>query len=335
MIWSIQYLRFFACLAVVVLHISKKSYLNSDVDFYFYIGDAGVDIFFIISGFIMMHISRGHMSAGKFLFDRIVRIYPIYLFILIPYLGIFLLHPELVNSHNPVEPSIFKSITLLPFIDGSLLNMVSWTLMYELYFYFIFTISIIFSARVNKILSTSFFIVGFLSIGLIFDIGFINSTIVLEFLMGMIYYKIFSNRMLFNTYISLCLIILGCAIFYNLPHEEMGVSGFSRLILWGGAVSLIFIGVLGLEDKIKNNKILLFLGNASYSTYLSHILVINAVYIGSKKYIPFDVSPSLIIVISTIGSFIIGSLIHKYIELHIVSLFKMKVKSLSIVQSIN
>lgn len=334
MIWSIQYLRFFACLAVVVLHITKKAYFNNDIDFYFYLGDTGVDIFFIISGFIMMHISRSNMSAGKFLVDRIVRIYPIYLFILVPYLAVFLLHPELVNSHNPIKPSIFKSITLLPFVDGSLLNMVSWTLMYELYFYLIFTLSISLYGKVNKILSTSVFIIALLSFGLIFDISFINSTIVLEFLIGMVFYKIFTKRMLLNSYMSLFLIILGFAIFYMLPREEMGVNGFSRLLLWGGPVSLIFIGVLGLEDKIKNNKILLFLGNTSYSTYLSHILVINAVYLGFKKYTFFDVGPLLIIVMATVGSFILGAIIHKYIELRLVSFFKMKINRLTIVKSI-
>lgn len=55
MIWSIQYLRLFACLMVVTLHLTKKSSL-SDGGHYFF-GASGVDLFFVITAFIMSYIS--------------------------------------------------------------------------------------------------------------------------------------------------------------------------------------------------------------------------------------------------------------------------------------
>uniref|UniRef100_UPI003BA8F921 acyltransferase family protein n=1 Tax=Rosenbergiella collisarenosi TaxID=1544695 RepID=UPI003BA8F921 len=76
MIYSIQYLRLIACLMVVILHISLKNHLSNGNDF-LYFGASGVDIFFIISGYIMCHInSKKPTTPIKFIKDRILRIYP-------------------------------------------------------------------------------------------------------------------------------------------------------------------------------------------------------------------------------------------------------------------
>jgi peptidoglycan/LPS O-acetylase OafA/YrhL len=79
MITNIQLLRGVAALMVVVFHLVVKmqpfGFDGSQVSFL----QGGVDIFFVISGFIMVHISHEReRSGGQFMADRIIRIVPIY-----------------------------------------------------------------------------------------------------------------------------------------------------------------------------------------------------------------------------------------------------------------
>ncbi len=70
---SIQYLRALACIAVVVFHATE------DLGGVFNIGQTGVDLFFVISGFIMWSITEHRETApGNFLLRRVVRIVPLY-----------------------------------------------------------------------------------------------------------------------------------------------------------------------------------------------------------------------------------------------------------------
>ena len=69
---SIQYLRALAALAVLVFHAASKAGVD------FSIGQAGVDLFFLISGFLMVVITGDHTSAKSFIIDRLIRIVPLY-----------------------------------------------------------------------------------------------------------------------------------------------------------------------------------------------------------------------------------------------------------------
>lgn len=114
-----------------------------------FFGASGVDLFFVITAFIMSYISDKKDNGLKpleFFGSRLLRIYPIYLLTLIPFLLVFLLFPKIVNTHSEA-PSILKSITLLPFLNGGSLNMVAWTLSYEFYFYLIFSIALFFRKK--------------------------------------------------------------------------------------------------------------------------------------------------------------------------------------------
>src|SRR5262249_6876435 len=74
--------------------------------------------------------------ARRFLAQRAARIYPLYWVWCVPVLAVFLLRPDLVNSsHAP--PDVVRSLLLLPQQNLPLL-LVSWTLVYEMFFYLLF-----------------------------------------------------------------------------------------------------------------------------------------------------------------------------------------------------
>ncbi|MFC6376603.1 acyltransferase family protein [Tatumella terrea] len=311
MIWSIQYLRFFACLMVVTLHLTKKSYLNNG-DGYLYFGASGVDIFFIISGFIMSYISnKKETTSLDFIKNRTLRIYPIYLITLIPFLGIFLAYPSIVNTHS-LPPSIIKSITLLPFLSGGSLNMVSWTLSYEFYFYIIYAISL--SIGKNAIRNSSIIIMTMLFLGHIFKIRFISSMISLEFVFGMFIYEFIYNKVEVGIKKSILLMLTGlCWIVFS-SKAEVGGDDIIRVLYYGIPSALIFIGFLSTKIFSKKINKLVLLGDASYAIYLTHILTINAVYLVFKRIGMQETLYLPMIIIGVSLSIAIGLVVHLMIE---------------------
>ena len=114
------------------------------------IGNTGVDIFFAISGLIMIvTTSRVHhdaSSAWRFLLRRAIRIYPPYIIVTLVLFAPSLLHPDVAGS----LPGLVKSLALWPMAQLPVL-FVGWTLTYEMYFYLIFAISILVPVRHQSI----------------------------------------------------------------------------------------------------------------------------------------------------------------------------------------
>ena len=140
----IQALRGIAALLVVLSHllITERKYSADQIlgDWAVY-GMVGVDLFFVISGFIMVYVMwdrpRGLKAAGEFLWGRAARIYPLYWIISAVLLALWLLRPDMVFSSIDAPPDIVKSFALFPHEREPLLA-VGWTLVHEMYFYLIF-----------------------------------------------------------------------------------------------------------------------------------------------------------------------------------------------------
>jgi exopolysaccharide production protein ExoZ len=102
-----------------------------------------VDLFFVISGFVIATVTRGQFqslrAAGHFLFQRATRIYPTYWFYSTLVLIIWICKPEVVNSAQDNQVNILASFLIIP-QDLLPLVMVGWTLVHEMYFYIIVTI---------------------------------------------------------------------------------------------------------------------------------------------------------------------------------------------------
>jgi peptidoglycan/LPS O-acetylase OafA/YrhL len=144
---NVQALRGAAILLVVVYHTwtIERRYgggpgLLSD---WVAVGLSGVDLFFVISGFIMVTVTKslvpGLTTATNFLYHRAARIYPIYWIYSLMLLPIFLVRPDMVNSSQGNQVDLLASFLLLPQRLLPLLQ-VGWTLVHEIYFYLIFAL---------------------------------------------------------------------------------------------------------------------------------------------------------------------------------------------------
>src|ERR1039458_8235926 len=161
---SIQFLRFVAALLVVVVHttLAMNEYLSGSIsDLFRYVaefGGAGVHIFFVISGFIMVYTSfklkTDSFSTKKFLIKRAIRIYPIYFIYSFFYL---LFYHYFASGKNLTVDQFFGSIFLLPGYSYYIIGP-GWTLAYEVYFYACFSIAMVLGLTRGLLALTLFFL---------------------------------------------------------------------------------------------------------------------------------------------------------------------------------
>src|SRR3954470_7528305 len=145
MLVYIQILRFFAALAVVAFHalgLAPKGFElpESAASLALSYGGRGVDLFFVISGFIIFYTSRGAaLTPADFLRRRIERIAPLYFFVILAFTLLALALPAVFGTPGWYTPRhILKSLAFISFTDGEPpVVAVGWSLEYEMYFYLV------------------------------------------------------------------------------------------------------------------------------------------------------------------------------------------------------
>jgi len=149
---NIQSLRGLAALLVVFTHLPSMEIKHGGdmiLPAFFRFGISGVDMFFVISGFIMVYVTwsseRSPKRSLKFLFARLTRIYPIYWLIAGAVFVAWLFKPA-VMTYDPAQTNIVKSFLLWPDQTLPMLK-VAWTLVHELYFYLVFAVILLLPRR--------------------------------------------------------------------------------------------------------------------------------------------------------------------------------------------
>lgn len=280
---SLQVLRGLAALSVVYFHIGKGATF----------GAFGVDLFFVLSGFVIAMASEKNVGAIQFAINRITRVVPLYWFMTTFLMMVVILRPELFNSTTANIPNYLKSIFFIPYFreNGQLQPMlgVGWTLNYEIIFYAMATISLAINPTrfysYTCILVTSMFGIGYLLSDGTPYADFLQSSLIFEFLLGMAIFKLKDVAWLHK--MPMLLIAIGIASLYAIMALcEINAIG-SRFFTFGIPSSLIVLLALRLEPLfLQFNSILaralIHIGNASYATYLSHTFIIEAI----KRFLP-------------------------------------------------
>lgn len=290
-LYSINILRFIAASFVLLSHIENKVYQYNilSLEWYRFRGP-GVDIFFVMSGFIIcLTTARKDITPIKFLKGRMQRILPLYWFFTTLALFIFLYNPALVNKTGGYT-NVIASYFLIPGEHKFLVHN-GWTLSYDVYFYIIFALSLYFLRNKINYIALIAILTLLPAIGILvlnFDKTFFFNVILLEYALGIFAYLIYMELNL-NFILNIFLIMLGATfiIFQNIFTVFDTV--FGRALEGGVPAFLFVVGVIGLESFFKNHyhklvKVLDRLGSASYSIYLSHPFIL---VIGSKIYISY------------------------------------------------
>lgn len=337
----IQVLRGIAALLVVLLHATGNVELNLGQSFLgkaFVFGGAGVDIFFVLSGFIIMYTSLPHLSnkayLGPFMRKRFVRIYPTYWIIITGFLAMQVLLPAYYNSVYPFGArNLAETYLLLP--DHIMVNGVSWTLTNELFFYVLF--ALFFIVRNKKLLAWGLLVYSLLIIGW-YAAGWENRLdsrwakliifpMNIEFFLGVLSAVIFKR---IPARYAPAMILMGSLLFITgavLAAQGYYVfnNSFNRVLYSGIPAFILVLGVVRFETtrpSLRAPGFLLSLGDASYSLYLLHLPILAA---ACKLVAKAGVTNSFVVhalVLGIIFLVCVGSILfYKFLEKPIIRMF--------------
>jgi exopolysaccharide production protein ExoZ len=355
----IQVGRGIAAMLVVLYHqiaYSKAHLGYTPYGSIFNFGFIGVDFFFVLSGFIITYthfsdlVNPQSNSLENFFKKRITRIYPIYwVFFAITLISYLISTPKyMTNSGIVLNPISLKSFLLLVqsffLIPNEKIRLVgvAWTLSYELLFYVIFGVGIALGFRVAKLIALFWIVLILINYTKMpFNneyTRFFFNVIVLEFLMGCIVAYLLLKKIYFdNRYIFLAILI--SLVLFLVDINKFGLP-FDRslydVLLMGSLFSLLtYVGVRVDQTNraIRYPSLLLLIGDASYSIYLSHIIflsVLPTIYTklnpeySSSGHLPFVATIIFMLVVS------LGILVHLFIEKKLLKLINNKLNLFSL-----
>jgi peptidoglycan/LPS O-acetylase OafA/YrhL len=250
-----------AALGVAIMHIGLQATYWGHVELpWTQRGAAGVDLFFVISGFIMVYVSWDAFgSAGasaEFLRRRLIRILPLYWLVT----AIVVLFGHYGLSH------VLASFLFVPTGDVPIIA-VGWTLNFEMMFYATFAAALLLPRRYG--LAAVAFAIAALALSAILlpssSQAAFNNSIVLEFVFGIAIGIAYFAGVRLNIAWRLAIVALGLWLFV---HE----TGSYRFLYWG-VPSALFVVAAVLGAPIRAGRIVLALaavGEASYALYLVH-----------------------------------------------------------------
>lgn len=279
---NLQILRGISALLVCCFHFRNDlNFKNIDLgELLFSQGGIGVPIFFVISGFIMafttqkLNSDNGNISKQIILFykKRVTRIVPLYY--LLTFLWIFIGGNILLYFSGETFSRLVHSLLFLPQNGTFPVLFLGWSLNYEMFFYLIFGISLLFKSK-RYIFIIILFISTYIS-GLLFNfenafIQMVTSVLNLYFVTGIIFALLLKKVNILPKQaiiISSIGIILFALLFFRILPFKTHLLSIIIVALFVFSFLLFDFSL-----KLKTNKFLVFLGDISYSLYLSHPFV--------------------------------------------------------------
>ena len=291
-IHQLQSLRFFAAALVLFGHVLMEARQHGSAAaqgwWYDLPWGGGVDIFFVISGFIILFVGerlpRGGFAAADFMVKRVIRIVPLYWLFTFMMAAVLVLMPSRVEEGPLTATALVKSLLYIPFAQpgsGAVRPILGqgWTLHYEMFFYILFAGAIAVTTR--RYLWTSVGLAALMLLGAVaplpVPLAFVCTPFLMLFIVGMTLAHFHERLPAHGTGVTLLLFAAAIAWAGLFPHgadndilfrmAQRGVPAIAMVYailhwrtppawLTGGAVPV--------------------LGDASYALYLSHPFVVNA-----------------------------------------------------------
>lgn len=334
---SIQILRAVAVLFVVFHHIflAEIKYGHGETvipHFLGLLGASGVDLFFVISGFVMVTVTRGKFQRSiesiRFLVSRATRVYPLYWIYSLILLAVFLIRPDLVNASESNQANLLESFLLIPTARLPLL-MVGWSLLYEIYFYIVFAILLLFPEKF-----LIYELIGWAGVVAVANLiapqfGFALSPIVTlitrPFVFDFVFGGLIASQVHHGKHGSSALALaIGAAMIVSVPSvyfikfTDAFPEEWLRLAIFGIPYALVVYGAVALEAGRGKVFFSAFkpIGDASYSIYLSHVFVITALgRLWGWAAIPGIADNLVVIVLAAASAIIWGLISYRFFEL--------------------
>lgn len=298
------------------------------------LGRFGVEIFFVISGFIMWHTTAtSDISPAEFWRRRVVRIVPLYwLFLALLVFGA-LQFPHLFHSTAITPENVTKSFLFIPHFHVVQTELIApvlipgWSLNYEMFFYVVFGLVLFLASRLLRITILGLVLAGLVLLGIALQpAGALLSTYtnpdLLKFLDGIVLAVAYRAGWFHSPRLGSALI----AAVIVLPLLIAPPASFARFDdFLGLSATAVVAGALAMETVARRapSSVFLAIGSASYSIYLSHLFFLRATELLGQRLSLFGVSKALdatYVVIALTLPVAGGICIHYFIERPILSL---------------
>lgn len=304
---TIQALRAVAALFVVAKHTTLG------------IGNFGVDIFFVISGFIISYVAN--RDARDFFVRRLFRIIPLYWLGTLVIAGAALVLPS--SLHHPMRglDDLLCSLLFIPyqspngFVQPVLF--LGWTLNYEMFFYLLFAAALWIWRR-HHVAVVLTMIGALVLLGAVCrfestQLQFWTSPIMLEFCFGILLFEIW-RRGRIPTMPAAALVIALIPMLALGVLEGHGVTG-GRFLAFGIPAFLVVMLVLAAEGRFAVPALLLMIGDASYSLYLFHPYVVGAIYKAFASPSGDGLALELLLIVSAVALAVaVALLCYRFVE---------------------
>lgn len=309
MLYNLHLLRVIAALGVVYFHTSSVAGLGLDWD----VGSRGVDVFFVISGFIIAYI--GTSKPEQFFLRRVIRVVPFYWAATLFVFALVSVAPNLFHTTTASVPHLLASLVFLPHeaANGEMMPtlVLGWSLNYEMFFYVWFAISLRLSQRWAPLLCVGALVALMLvlhAMGTTNAIAaFYARPIILEFCYGIaVFYALRwcsarRDRLAQIAGLRPMLIILLVGNLIAIAVlEEYYRDTVPRYVIAGIPAFFIVLSALLLERVFgvaTKNRLIYLLGESSYIIYLVHPYIIFTVLRVVLKHATAWSSPALALVI--------------------------------------
>jgi len=312
---ALQYLRAFAALAVVYSHsvIQVSGFEQYLLD----VGSFGVDIFFVISGFIMVYIAKPDDKPAAFIVNRIRRVVPLYWFFTGLMALILIVMPNVFKATVFSWDTLVLSLTFIPHFsiayEGYVWPLLApgWSLIFEMYFYGLFALSLFLPPRYRVASITGVIVVVFV-IATLNHTGesamaqFFAKSMVFEFILGMLLALAWKKGFRLPSSTAWCLLVFAlCLLFMEPPFPRIFEYGLPSLLI---VAACLYI-------RVPESPLGVLLGDASYALYLSHIFTLGVL----RKFVApllgdSQMAAYLFVIISLVVCTVVSVYIHKYID---------------------
>lgn len=318
---GIQFGRAVAAILVVLYHGGRMlpQYLgNIGLAKYFEYGNAGVDFFFVLSGFIIFYVHGKDIGQpsrlGNYLLRRFTRIYPIYWVVTAFAIALLVAKADWAS----LSPShVLRSLILFPDDTDPIVG-VAWTLCHEMTFYLVFA-ALIASRKVGGILILAWLalvVVGIFQPHQQSYVKFLESPYHIEFVLGALAAYCAKK---YPVAMAPGLVMIGLLAFvvvgtqFNDLAIRIPAAGRG---MYGAASALIIFGLAVWErsGKISFPRWASFLGAASYAIYLIHTFLLGWIGRGLAIFFHRDSAPNLLYLVSVIGAVAAGCLLYQVVE---------------------
>jgi peptidoglycan/LPS O-acetylase OafA/YrhL len=331
---GVQGLRFIAALMVVISHsmtMIVDRHLSAAMPRWTG-GHAGVDVFFVISGFVMSFSLiplQGRADGWRVFFSRrLVRIVPLYWIAMSLKVVLVMALPSMAgNAHVSVQ-HLISSYFFLPGIapDGNSVPFmpVGWTLNFEMFFYLLCTISLLLAVSPMgfvAVVLAGLALLGMASPSHVPSEASYSNPIVLEFLLGMLAGHAVRGQRPSGSFVPLGLAASGFMALFLAPSDP----GMMRPLVWGIPSALLVYGTASSEARLRRwlPKFVIYLGDSSYALYLFHTFVVPAVIVLCLRWSAGN--PWRIPVLCVMVSVALSAAIHQWLERPLTSWLKQRI----------